>query len=610
MSGARENNAGVELFPPIEPGSPTEVAQSPSVDGSKGTGANRPAASSSLSGRLRRASRSFEQSELPEGFFAATGGLASSILSRQADPRPFSSYMSSPRARPAVPGDNTSQSAPGHRSEEGQAESKNDGSQGNQKIANCKGEPPSAAPFPNGYHFPPKHSFGESAKLGFLAFWNYFLTPVGFAVTIYGLNVVAWGGMLFLLLCNAAPAMCYPSCNDINSPRRKWIEVDSQILNALFCVTGFGLAPWRFRDLYFLLQYRLAKKERALRRLAGIHRGWFRLGGSNELPAALGPQNVDRDEFQSVSRSAIPFPETKIPEAPLTEVRARPTLGWKLDLVIWLMVANTFLQCVLSGFMWGMNRYSRPSWATGLFVALGCGVAGIGGFIMFLEGKTVKSIEGVPLSPADTERLERDREQGVWHFNNIQDKNLDVIDRIGQHTRPPRGASVYHFPSSCAILRPRHLLEHRVLHCHTFGSTKPPWSVSSTHSPRPGAIKHDVTSSQIPGDMGLSYNTYLNADKIYGCKTCKTHLANHEDIISRNFRGQHGKAYLFHRVVNIEAGEPNERNMTTGRHLVRDITCRQCKETVGWKYDKAYEPSEKYKEGKFILEAELLCNVT
>ncbi|KAK5988754.1 Protein yippee-like 3 [Cladobotryum mycophilum] len=109
--------------------------------------------------------------------------------------------------------------------------------------------------------------------------------------------------------------------------------------------------------------------------------------------------------------------------------------------------------------------------------------------------------------------------------------------------------------------------------------------------------------------MGLAYNTYLTSNKIYGCKTCKTHLANHDDIISRNFRGQHGKAYLFHKVVNIDTGEPNERNMTTGRHIVRDIACHQCKETVGWKYDKAFETSEKYKEGKFILEAELLCNV-
>ncbi|CCC05899.1 hypothetical protein SMACR_00114 [Sordaria macrospora] len=110
-------------------------------------------------------------------------------------------------------------------------------------------------------------------------------------------------------------------------------------------------------------------------------------------------------------------------------------------------------------------------------------------------------------------------------------------------------------------------------------------------------------------NMGLAYNVYLNSGKIYGCRNCKTHLANHEDIISRNFRGQHGKAYLFNSVVNVETGDAGERNMTTGRHVVRDIFCRQCKEVVGWKYDKAYEPSEKYKEGKFILEAELLANV-
>ncbi|KAI6354520.1 hypothetical protein MCOR31_011459, partial [Pyricularia oryzae] len=40
--------------------------------------------------------------------------------------------------------------------------------------------------------------------------------------------------------------------------------------------------------------------------------------------------------------------------------------------------------------------------------------------------------------------------------------------------------------------------------------------------------------------MGLAYNTYLNSNKIFGCKNCKSHLSNHEDIISRNFRGQHG----------------------------------------------------------------------
>lgn len=110
--------------------------------------------------------------------------------------------------------------------------------------------------------------------------------------------------------------------------------------------------------------------------------------------------------------------------------------------------------------------------------------------------------------------------------------------------------------------------------------------------------------------MGLKYNEYLDGNKIYGCQTCKTHLADHDEILSRNFRGQHGKAYLFNKVVNITSSDPIERNMTTGRHVVRDIMCRGCGETVGWKYDKAYEASEKYKEGKFILEAELLVTVS
>jgi hypothetical protein len=33
---------------------------------------------------------------------------------------------------------------------------------------------------------------------------------VGFVSTIYGLNIVAWGGMLFLLMCNACK-MPYPA---------------------------------------------------------------------------------------------------------------------------------------------------------------------------------------------------------------------------------------------------------------------------------------------------------------------------------------------------------------------------------------------------------------
>jgi len=61
--------------------------------------------------------------------------------------------------------------------------------------------------------------------------------------------------------------------------------------------------------------------------------------------------------------------------------------------------------------------------------------------------------------------------------------------------------------------------------------------------------------------------------------------------------------------VNVEEGEPIERTMTTGLHVVRDIACCNCSSVLGWKYDKAYEPGQKYKEGKFILERNLLVDV-
>jgi hypothetical protein len=40
----------------------------------------------------------------------------------------------------------------------------------------------------------------------------------------------------------------------------------------------------------------------------------------------------------------------------------------------------------------------------------------------------------------------------------------------------------------------------------------------------------------------------------------------------------------------------------TGLHTVVDVACSQCHEGLGWRYEKAYEQSQKYKEGKFVLE--------
>lgn len=42
--------------------------------------------------------------------------------------------------------------------------------------------------------------------------------------------------------------------------------------------------------------------------------------------------------------------------------------------------------------------------------------------------------------------------------------------------------------------------------------------------------------------------------------------------------------------------------LMTGLHSVCDITCKRCKTLVGWTYLKCYEPSQRYKERKFIIE--------
>lgn len=280
--------------------------------------------------------------------------------------------------------------------------------------------------YTSGYVPPPRVPWTTSTAKAMQGFGRWVLTPFGFLITLYGLNVVAWGGMLFLLLCNASPAMCYvrdrdgnifKDCNDINSPRRIWVEIDSQILNALFCVTGFGLAPWRFRDLYYLLRYRLTSKKRGvekklfgLRKLAGHYRTWIRLPGSTtldelsceeylRLSSNVGVSDAEAERTVA-SDVRIPLPISRSTGEPLTGVRAPETKTWKVDFFVWMQVWNTFFQVCLCVFMWKFNRFNRPSWATGLFVALACGVAGAGGVMSYIEGRKVKRVEGVQTPPA------------------------------------------------------------------------------------------------------------------------------------------------------------------------------------------------------------------
>lgn len=228
-------------------------------------------------------------------------------------------------------------------------------------------------------------------------------------ITVYFLLVVAWGGMIFLLLCNAAPAMRGPyPLNDSRSARSIWIEIDAQILNALFCVTGFGLIPWRFRDLHYLMRYRRKGDMVALNHLANIHRSWFRMDDRGPRAYAIRYHPSDEEDLTQ-STTTQGTAATQATHRTISRTRtgkyADPTPIWKLDLVIWLYVWNTIFQAILAGGMWGMNRHVRPAWFTALFIVLGFGVAIAAGVVIGLEGKRIKKTEGSPLKPLPLDRI-------------------------------------------------------------------------------------------------------------------------------------------------------------------------------------------------------------
>ncbi|XP_054782898.1 protein yippee-like At4g27745 [Prosopis cineraria] len=88
----------------------------------------------------------------------------------------------------------------------------------------------------------------------------------------------------------------------------------------------------------------------------------------------------------------------------------------------------------------------------------------------------------------------------------------------------------------------------------------------------------------------------------YCCFKCQNHIAFHDEIISKDFRASSGRAFLFSHAINVKEGPKEDRQLMTGLHAVSDVFCYDCGEALGWKYIRTYEESQKYKEGKFILE--------
>ncbi|KAL7644495.1 UNVERIFIED_CONTAM: hypothetical protein RMT77_005327 [Armadillidium vulgare] len=106
--------------------------------------------------------------------------------------------------------------------------------------------------------------------------------------------------------------------------------------------------------------------------------------------------------------------------------------------------------------------------------------------------------------------------------------------------------------------------------------------------------------------MGRIFLEHMGGVKMYSCAQCYTNLTNRKELISTRFTGATGRAFLFNRVVNLTYSEVQDRVMLTGRHMVRDVSCKNCSTKLGWIYEFATEETQRYKEGKVILERALV----
>ncbi|RXW18070.1 hypothetical protein EST38_g7789 [Candolleomyces aberdarensis] len=110
------------------------------------------------------------------------------------------------------------------------------------------------------------------------------------------------------------------------------------------------------------------------------------------------------------------------------------------------------------------------------------------------------------------------------------------------------------------------------------------------------------SSSNNPQQSSAVIQTY-EGHPTYSCSKCSAVI---DEVISKSFSGRDGRGFLMQSAVNVKLGRREERSLLTGVHTVADVFCIGCNDRLGWYYHKAADPSQKYKESKYLLERERL----
>jgi len=90
------------------------------------------------------------------------------------------------------------------------------------------------------------------------------------------------------------------------------------------------------------------------------------------------------------------------------------------------------------------------------------------------------------------------------------------------------------------------------------------------------------------------------------CKQCGALVCSLQSLVSSSYRGFAGKAALTTEATNVRYDRPSIQLMTSGAYTIQEIVCLGCSAYLGWKMIHAHERTERWKEGKHILELEFI----
>ncbi|XP_058127142.1 protein yippee-like [Anopheles ziemanni] len=107
--------------------------------------------------------------------------------------------------------------------------------------------------------------------------------------------------------------------------------------------------------------------------------------------------------------------------------------------------------------------------------------------------------------------------------------------------------------------------------------------------------------------MGKVFMDHIGGRKLYNCAACGTNLTNRRNLLlifvdTSYGAGASGRFYMFQRVVNITYSQVMERFTPSGRHMVRDVMCKNCKVKLGWMHEFTDVKTQMYKEGRVVIE--------